>query len=284
MDDNADLFYTRTHGPIFTSRRRRRRRRWPWAVALAVLLIGAGAWYLARWRDSSMVIPRTAEITDPVEPAPAQPEADLPSTLPSDLPPLGASDELLRRFAPALSANPTVAEWLASDALIRRFVVSVVGLAQGRSPRARLEFMAPGQELGVYGEGRRLVLDPASYRRYDDVTAAFASLHAEGIAELYHRLRPLFHQAYRELGLRGFSFEDQLARAFGHVLAFEPPGQPVELLDGGGIYEFADPRLELATPAAKHLIRMGPDNARRVQEKVTEIAAAMGIDPREPPH
>ncbi len=37
-------------------------------------------------------------------------------------------------------------------------------------------------------------------------------------------------------------------------------------------YEFVDPALESLSPAQKHLLRMGPDNARLVREKLREIA------------
>jgi hypothetical protein len=40
-------------------------------------------------------------------------------------------------------------------------------------------------------------------------------------------------------------------------------------------YKFDDPELEKLNPAQKHLIRMGPDNMRAVQAKLTEIAQAL---------
>ncbi|MCL4837280.1 MAG: DUF3014 domain-containing protein, partial [Thermoanaerobaculia bacterium] len=43
---------------------------------------------------------------------------------------------------------------------------------------------------------------------------------------------------------------------------------------------FADPELEALPPAAKHLLRLGPDNARRVQEKLRALAAAVPLTPR----
>lgn len=272
----------RNSAPIFTSRRRRRprRARWPALLVIGALAAAGGTWYFLDTRDATSAPSPSFDVVEPLAAVEAEPA--IARTMPTDLPSLGASDELLRRLAPALSAHPRVAEWFATDALIRRFVVSVVNLAQGRSPRARLEFMAPSGDIGVRAAGERLILDPDSYRRYDGIAEAFGSMDAEGVAELYHRLRPLFDQAYRELGLPRRTFDEQLALAFGRVLAFEPPEGPVVMVDEGGIYELADPRLEQLSPAAKHLLRMGPDNARLVQAKTREIARAMGIDPRVP--
>ena len=46
------------------------------------------------------------------------------------------------------------------------------------------------------------------------------------------------------------------------------------------VYEYADPRLEAMTPAQKALLRMGPRNVPRVQAKLRELAAALGLPAR----
>jgi hypothetical protein len=54
------------------------------------------------------------------------------------------------------------------------------------------------------------------------------------------------------------------------------PDGPVAVTARGGVYEFADPRLEALSPAQRLLLRSGPDNARRVQTQLAAIAAALG--------
>ena len=127
-----------------------------------------------------------------------------------------------------------------------------------------------------------VMIDPASYHRYDGVTEAFVSLDAQGVASLYRRIQPLCDRAYEELGLPGGTFEDALARAFGRLLAVRVPSGPIEVVPDEAVYKFADPDLEASSPAAKHLIRMGPANAGRVQEKLRELARAMGVQPSSP--
>jgi hypothetical protein len=51
------------------------------------------------------------------------------------------------------------------------------------------------------------------------------------------------------------------------------------LVHGVLVYEFADADMEARTPAEKHVLRLGPTNARRVQAKLRELAAALGIEP-----
>ena len=58
----------------------------------------------------------------------------------------------------------------------------------------------------------------------------------------------------------------------------------VEIVPGGVSYKFASATLEGLTPPQKHLIRMGPDNMRLVQDQLRAIARELGIpDTRLPP-
>jgi hypothetical protein len=45
----------------------------------------------------------------------------------------------------------------------------------------------------------------------------------------------------------------------------------------GAVYAFSDPKLEALGPVEKHLLRMGPRNARLVQAKAREIEGALGL-------
>jgi hypothetical protein len=51
----------------------------------------------------------------------------------------------------------------------------------------------------------------------------------------------------------------------------------VEVVDKGGVYPFADPKLESLGEVEKHLLRMGPRNAGVVQGKARELLAALGL-------
>lgn len=259
------------------------------AVVLA-LLLGGGVWW---WLSSRDVADRTVRADGAVDPPPA-PAA--PADSAASLPPLDASDARVRELLSGLSSRPELAEWLVTDRLVRRFVGAVVSVAAGTSPRDELEFLDPEGEFrvregGEGGEARRggaataATIDPASYRRYDPVAATFASLDTEGTARLYRRLRPLFREAYRELGFSEGSFHGTLARAVENLLAVPVPEGPVEVVpaDEGLGWAYRDPALEALSPAQKHLLRMGPENVRRVQAKLRELAGALDLPLLRPP-
>ncbi len=262
--------------PLFTSRRRRGRSIdpsfWAMGAVLAVLLVLLAVAVLGGLRRDAELPPVQVRELSPEAAAAASHESaastiGTPAPLAVDLPGLNASDALVRRLA----------EWLATEEIIRLFVVSVTNLARGSSPASRLDFMAPEGDFAVQAEGGMIRMDPAAYRRYDGLTEAFVSLDTEGTARLYRRLLPLMEEAYRELGLGDGSFHQVLARAVGPLLTLSVPREPPVLVEYGPAYAFADPELEGLTSAEKHLVRMGPDNAARVQAKLRALAEAMAL-------
>lgn len=248
-------------------------------MLVLVVAIAAVAWFLLRGRPAGEeVAPPVGEEPVPVEPAPeaAVPE---PAPEPLEIPPLDASDELVRRLAAGLSAHPALASWLASDELVRRFVVVVDNVAVGLVPRKEIPFLAPeGEFRAATSSAGPPRVDPASYDRYDPAAAVVGSLDPEGTVDLYRRLRPLIDEAARErLGYGAGRFDETLRRAILHLLETPVPAGPPALETRALSHHYADPRLEELSDAQKQLLRMGPDNQRRVQAKLRQMARRLGV-------
>jgi len=262
-------------GTMFTSRRSRRRSPGP-AVAgggiLVVVVLGVGAWWLWLRAPEPPVGPVTSPAADTVATVPEEPFV---------LPELGESDPVVRRLVEGVSAYPQLAAWLVPDDLIRRFVEAVVDLSQGSSPLPEMEMLIPEEPFGVRPAGDQLIMDPGSQRRYDLLADVFASVDPSEGAEVYRRLLPLFQEAYQELGLAEEPFEAVLARAIDNLLVVEIPDGPLALRVAVGRYVYADPDIESRSPAEKHLIRMGPRNARLIQEKLGQISRELDLAPVE---
>ena len=69
-----------------------------------------------------------------------------------------------------------------------------------------------------------------------------------------------------------YTFEDVLTQAITQLLSVPVTDGPVALRPVGIGYGYADARLEGLTAAQKQLLRMGPENVRKVQSKLREIA------------
>ena len=191
------------------------------------------------------------------------------------MPPLNETDALVRELVNKVSSHPRVAAWLATDDLIRSFTIGVANVAQGQSAARQLTMLRPSSTFAVVKHGNDLAIDPRSYRRYDTLAAAAASIDAAGIARVYATLKPRIDEAARELG--DASFDATLERAIVQLLK-TPIVDDLILVQTKGIgYAFVDPRLEGLTGAQKHLLRTGPQNARTIQDSLRAIALALGI-------
>ncbi len=239
-------------------------------TVIGVAVLGAAAWWWFGLRSP------TAEPTNtPPAPAvaPAQP-ATSPSTAapePLDLPPLSESDGIVRDLVGTLSRHSRWAGWLVTDELAQRFVAAVASVAAGVSPATHVPFLAPEGRFRVRSRGEGKAVDPESYRRYDAITEAFVSVDTRAAVRLYQQLLPLFEEAHRTLGFPEGSFNATFAQAIDNVLDVEIPEVPPAVVLDVETYLFEDPGMEALTPVEKHVMRLGPDNGRRIQAKLRDL-------------
>ena len=207
--------------------------------------------------------------------------AAAPLTIPDEpLPPLSASDSFVRRVVALLSDHPALARWLANDALIQRTATAVEQAGDGRSPVEPFGFARPGSRTAMASRGGESVIDPASYRRWDELTAVIASVDPAQAAELYRHVRPLFVETYREMGHPDGNFDAAIGRAAGRVLATPVIQQPLAVDQRRGYLEHSDPTLRGLPPISRQLLLMGPANVERLQDWTRRFLQAAGIAPR----
>jgi hypothetical protein len=237
-------------------------------AGLGLVVGAAGAWWWTRPPASPVAtdVPRTG--TDAAL-APVS-EAARP------LPPIGQMDIFLRALLGTLSASPELARWLATDDLIQQMAHAIDLVARGQSPAGELTALRPDGAFRASGPRRQLALDPASYRRFDGIASAVASLDPKAVADAYRTIQPRLDEAYRALG-RSENSVDQAVRAALQVLIDTPAvDDPILLVPGAGAtFAYADPQLQTLRPAQKQLIRMGPKNSARVTSRLREIKAAI---------
>jgi Protein of unknown function (DUF3014) len=247
-------------------------------IAVALLIVAAcAAGYVAFvWRQRPAPAPTTT-----AAPAAAASSASPPlggKGDPMTLPPLDASDTLVRTLVQGLTESPAVMAWLPTNGLIRNFTVVVANIADGPTPAKHLKVLRPPAPLRVVSRDGSTVIDPRSYDRYTRIADAIGSVSPAGAAKLYATLKPRIEDAQRDLGSAD-SFDRTLERAIVSLLS-TPPIDGSERLKPKGIgYGYVDERFESLTPAQKQLLRMGPRNVRVIKAKLREIAVALGIPP-----
>jgi hypothetical protein len=248
----------------------------PWGMIVAgIALVGAiGAVVFVLMRPGPKATPTTTLPTLPeslASPPPSEPPVSLPA--------LADSDAFVRDAAKGLSTHPQLGAWLAARGLVRTLTVSLQNIGEGRSPALFLPFLTPTVRFQVVEKQGILVADPKSHAAYDDFADGVASLDAAECARVYKILAPLFAAAYADLGYPGPDFPKAVARAVEVVAATPVSDTEVALRRGPAFLMYVDPKLEGLSLAQKHLLRMGPRNARLIQKKAAEIAQALGLPP-----
>jgi hypothetical protein len=249
-------------------------------VVFAVAVIGWALWRLGG--DDSGSEPEAVEVPATPEVPPSVPAAD-PARTPLDsvpepqpdvvLPPLADSDPfVVERLAP-LNLPDT---WLAQGDYVRRLVVLAENATRGEVPRRQLAFLAPSQPFRVIERDDSVIIDPVSYRRYDAYVDRLESVPPATAAQLLDTLEPLIEAALGEIGVDAPP-GDVLAAAIRQVLAVPEVDGDIALEQPNVMYTFADPRLEALAPVQKQVLRMGPDNVRRIKAYLRALVEALEL-------
>jgi hypothetical protein len=191
--------------------------------------------------------------------------------------PLDQSDDPVRKLVAELSSNPTLANWLKNKDLVRKFVAAVDNIANDLSPRPQIEFFSLAGKFKVIERPGLTYLDPATYDRYNIVADVLDTVSTAGCAKQYRDFKPLFRQAYRELGYPKDDFDQTLLRAIIEILKTPVVEDPIAIEKKVTTYIMVDPVLESLSTPQKHMLRMGPENVQLIQAKLREIALALGF-------
>ncbi|SDJ90837.1 Protein of unknown function [Ferrimonas sediminum] len=268
-------------------------------MVVLVILLSIGAWfYFAGDKEAPVatvdpiepVIEPIVEVpaeplpTEPViepepqpEPQPApevvepEPEPEAPKI---ELPPLAQSDEFAKAQLNGLSDGMQLGQFLVPDSLVRRFVGLVDNLAQGNLLREQGPFKRLSEEFKAVDVNGQLYLDPDGYHRYDAYTSFLYRLDEQALRDSFLLMEPLFEQAYAELGYED-SFRDRLDDAIDLLLSAPEMDTAIPLESHSVNYEFKDADLESLTDVEKLMLRMGPDNARKLKSTLRRFRAAM---------
>jgi Protein of unknown function (DUF3014) len=251
-------------GPPKTQLRSGGRARWIIVVVLAAVAVGVGAWLLTRGHGEVT----TAQVPTPATP-PEQPAAEA-------LPPKDQTDPVVRETISQLCAAPGLAALLVSDDLVRRVVTAVDNVSRGEAPTSQLPSLAPSGPFKVVRHGRRLVVDPRGYQRWNRVTSVLAAVDMRRCAGVFAKLSPMFTRAYAEIGPRGRTFDDALSQAIKRLTAVPVPKGDLVVVQHV-TYRYEDPTLEALPAADKQLLRLGPKNMQLVQQKLRELASALKL-------
>jgi len=263
--------------------------------SVAVIILAAGGWYLLKPAPAPVPVlvaetPVTtpAAVTPIAEPvdvlsAAQEPDDDIsaqaadagvdPTLLPAEqevaaaepLPTLDESDVVVKQKLLALPWKAGLSSLFVSEELIRRFVVQIDNIAQGRLVPEQAVFKGLTVDFKAKQNGQQYQLDIANYQRYQRYLDLLESAPKAEVVALFNQLYPLMQQAYLELGYPEAQFRDRVQQAITLLLAApEIADGPMLMLDSVQ-YTFADGEIEQLSMAHKQMVRLGLKNQQRLK-------------------
>lgn len=234
-------------------------------VAIALLAL----WWMSR-NQPDAAVPAPTPTTD------AGARSNRPKRQEIDLPALDQSDDTLRHYVALLSKHPLLARLLATQGLVRGATLAVVQIGDGRTPAVPFAVLQPSAHASIIGTTTGHV-DPLSYKRWDAHTAALTSIDTAQLAQLYVNVKPLFDQAYHELGHPDSDFDEAIVRAI-QTLNETPNVADDPVLRQGHVYlEHEDASLQALPPVQKQFLLMGPDNRKRILAWLKQLASNLDL-------
>jgi hypothetical protein len=204
---------------------------------------------------------------------PAMVETAKPIT--PSLPDLDASDPLIRDLVQEKQSSQGLSEWLKLDDLIRRSASFMDGLARGSVSEKIFPLGSPEGSFTTHRQDNMIWLNAGNYERYNSVIRILLSIDMPMMAQFFHRVRPLLETAFAELGYRPRQMDGIILQTIDNILTTPVIVEPLKLTRESVTYKFADPDLEGLMPLQKQLLRVGPENTRRIQQQAKALKEAL---------
>lgn len=271
------------------------------APVVVLIMIAAAAWYLLKPEPQPaapvVAVPEPVAAVEVKVPEPADRLTPVPTgddqlaaaaddagvdvgaetevVATAQLPSLDQSDEAVRAALFGLKWQPGLASLFLNEEMIRRFVVQVDNIAQGRLIAEQGLFKALTKDFVAKAKGQGYQLDKSNYQRYQPYLDLLESVPPEQVAALYKQFYPLLQAAFLELGYPDQQFDDRLQQAIKVLLSAPEITDEPDLTLPSVHYAFADPEVEQLGLAQKQMVRLGQANQQRLKLLLVQYQALL---------
>jgi hypothetical protein len=181
-----------------------------------------------------------------------------------------------------LFGQERVATLFQTDDFARRVVATVDNLGREKAPARLWPLSPPAGRFTARRHGDDEVLAADNFVRYARHMDLVEKADLRHVVALYKLFYPQFQQAYEELGYPGRHFNDRVVEVIDLLIATPEPAAPVvvrvPVIHGPMqpqrpwlLYEFADPQQQAMPAGPQLLLRIGPENRRRLKVRLAEL-------------
>ncbi|MBT4854324.1 MAG: DUF3014 domain-containing protein [Halieaceae bacterium] len=188
---------------------------------------------------------------------------------------LSESDAVISEFLPQLNSGMLGQQFAMSSNGLERGVAIVDNLRMGNVPYKLLPVGRPGVKFPFQDDGLAVTLDPAGFERYDGLATTVAGINVAATVTLYGLLSVVLEEVWSGLGYGDTTFDDAALGALNMILLAPATDLEARLFKDEANWRYEDDSLETLPALQKQLMRMGPANAEKIQDKARELRGAL---------
>lgn len=211
-------------------------------------------------------------------------ESEEPISEPIVLPEIDQSDEYIVSGISAMSWRKELLTLLVTDDLVRRVVVFTDNFAQGEIAYSHIplqplskQFIVNKTPAVVTQAGTEQtdtdIFEIASENeaRYKQYIELLHSFEPQQLVQYFNENKPLFEQAYSELGYGDQTFDQVLQKALNRILDIQVANTNKALIRPSVVYKYQQQELEQLPAADKFLLRLGKENLLQLKAIALEL-------------
>ncbi len=180
----------------------------------------------------------------------------------------GSDDQVLLALG---DFSPTLMRWLLPKEQIRKWVLAVDLMADGKLPKRYRPIDYPMAKYVVQADGAETYTPvDTNFERMQPLIKVLTEIDTDLLARYYRAWLPILEKAYSEQG-KADSFDQRLSQAMDRVLQVDPLSETAILTRPSVLYRYESELLESASDVEKLLWRMGEDNATDVQLFIRDL-------------
>lgn len=166
--------------------------------------------------------------------------------------------------------SPDLAQWLIPEEQIRKWVLAIDLMADGKLPRRYRPVDYPMQPYKAAVKGIDTYASHENYPRMTALVNAAARIDPEKLTQYYRQWLPLLEKAYEELGKKG-NFNLRFQQFIKRILDNQPLNAAATLERPSVLYHYTDQQLEQSSDLDKLLWRIGENNTENIQGLLREL-------------